>query len=82
MKYDYKAVEAKWQNLIYIVTQKKAMGKEKMIRQHRIIPALRFKHRSGGCGTASALPKCSIIHKVLSSILAWHLPHLARRIGT
>ena len=29
-------------------------------RQHRTIPALRLKHRSGGCGTASALPKCSI----------------------
>ena len=29
--------------------------------QHRIIPALRLKHRSGGCGTASALPKCSIM---------------------
>ena len=38
--------------------------------QHRIIPALRLKHRSGGCGTASALPKCSIIHKVLSALLA------------
>ena len=24
----------------------------------------------GGCGTASALPKCSIIHKVLSALLA------------
>ena len=36
----------------------------------RIIPALRLKHRSGGCGTASALPKCSIIHKVLSALLA------------
>ena len=31
------------------------------LRQHRIIPALRLKHRSGGCGTASALPKCSIM---------------------
>ena len=31
------------------------------IRQHRTIPALRLKHRSGGCGTASALPKCSIM---------------------
>ena len=31
-----------------------------ILRQHRIIPALRLKHRSGGCGTASALPKCSI----------------------
>ena len=28
--------------------------------QHRTIPALRLKHRSGSCGTASALPKCSI----------------------
>ena len=35
-----------------------------------------------GCGTASALPKCLIIHKVLSALLAWQLPHLARRIGT
>ena len=50
--------------------------------QHRTIPALRLKHRSGGCGTASALPKCSIRHPVLSALLAWHLPHLARRIGT
>ena len=40
------------------------------LRQHRIIPALRLKHRSGGCGTASALPKCSIINKVLSALLA------------
>ncbi|HRM80140.1 MAG TPA: hypothetical protein PLT18_08860, partial [Gemmiger qucibialis] len=31
------------------------------IRQHRTIPALRLKHRSGSCGTASALPKCSIM---------------------
>ena len=52
------------------------------LRQYRIIPALRLKHRSGGCGTASALPKCSIRHPVLSALLAWHLPHLARRIGT
>ena len=29
--------------------------------QYRTIPALRLKHRSGGCGTASALPKCSIM---------------------
>jgi|GEM_PF-2668788 len=33
----------------------------KKLRQHRIIPALRLKHRSGSCGTASALPKCSIM---------------------
>ena len=52
------------------------------LRQHRTIPALRLKHRSGSCGTASALPKCSIIHPVLSALLAWQLPHLARRIGT
>ena len=30
-------------------------------RQHCTIPALRLKHRSGSCGTASALPKCSIM---------------------
>ena len=41
-----------------------------ILRQHRTIPALRLKHRSGGCGTASALPKYSIIHKVLSALLA------------
>ena len=29
--------------------------------QHRTIPALRLKHRSGSCGTVSALPKCSIM---------------------
>ena len=29
--------------------------------QHRTIPALWLKHRSGSCGTASALPKCSIM---------------------
>ena len=52
------------------------------LRQHRITPTLRLKHRSGSCGTASALPKCSIRHPVLSALLAWHLPHLARRIGT
>ena len=33
----------------------------KTLRQHRTIPALRLKHRSGSCGTASALPKCSIM---------------------
>ena len=31
------------------------------LRQHRTIPAWRLKHRSGSCGTASALPKCSIM---------------------
>ena len=33
----------------------------KNLWQHRTIPALRLKHRSGSCGTASALPKCSIM---------------------
>ena len=32
-----------------------------ILKQHRTIPALRLKHRSGGYGTASALPKCSIM---------------------
>ncbi|MBP8766799.1 MAG: hypothetical protein KBH22_02175, partial [Gemmiger sp.] len=40
------------------------------LRQHRTIPALRLKHRSGSCGTASALPKCSLRHPVLSALLA------------
>ena len=34
---------------------------ELFLGQHRTIPALRLKHRSDGCGTASALPKCSIM---------------------
>ena len=34
---------------------------EFIVGQHRTIPALRLKHRSGSCGTASALPKCSIM---------------------
>ena len=37
------------------------LGNEKHLRQHRTIPALQLKHRSGSCGTASALPKCSIM---------------------
>ena len=32
-----------------------------ILKQHRTIPALRLKHRSGSCGTASALPKFSIM---------------------
>ena len=39
----------------------------KNLWQHRTIHALRLKHRSGGYGTASALPKCSIRHPVLSA---------------
>ena len=42
---------------------KRACGRSalRMLRQHRTIPALRLKHRSGSCGTASALPKCSLM---------------------
>ena len=29
-------------------------GADLLLRQHRTIPALRLKHRSDGCGTASA----------------------------
>ena len=36
-------------------------GFAELLGQHRTIPALRLKHRSGSCGTASALPKCSIM---------------------
>ena len=47
-------------------TQQTAVGERcsplpRHLRQHRTIPALRLKHRSGSCGTASALPKCSIM---------------------
>ena len=35
--------------------------RETTLGQHRIIPAEWLKHHSGGCGTASALPKCSIM---------------------
>jgi len=48
----------------------KGKNKQRYLGQYRTIPALRLKHRSGGCGTASALPKYSIIHKVLSAFLA------------
>ena len=45
------------------------------IRQYRTIPALRLKHRSGGCGTASALPKCSIMSGCGTRIvLRWQKP--------
>ena len=43
----------------YKFTRQKSVGPY-ILGQHRTIPALRLKHRSGGCGTASALPKCSI----------------------
>ena len=48
----------------YTLTQNRAVHTEpplfcvedaRHFRQHRTIPALRLKHRSGSCGTASAL---------------------------
>ena len=39
----------------------KGKNKQRYLGQYRTIPALRLKHRSGGCGTASALPKYSIM---------------------
>ncbi len=38
-----------------------ARDRKRYLGQHRTIPAMRLKHRSGSCGTASALPKCSIM---------------------
>ena len=38
------------------------------LRQHRTIPALRLKHRSGGCGTASAAPRSPYRHLELCGI--------------
>ena len=40
----------------------------KFLRQHRTIPALRLKHRSGGCGTASAAPRSPYRHLELCGI--------------
>ena len=45
--------------------------------QHRTIPALRLKHRSGSCGTASALPKCSIMSGCGTRIVLRGHPPLA-----
>ena len=42
--------------------------KYKMLRQHRTIPALRLKHRSGSCGTASAAPRSPYRHLELCGI--------------
>ena len=46
-------------------------------RQHRTIPALRLKHRSDSCGTASALPKCSIMSGCGTRIVLWGQKPLA-----
>ena len=40
-----------------ITAKNRPTGRSSALRQHRTIPALRLKHRSGSCGTASALPK-------------------------
>ena len=40
----------------------------KFLRQHRTIPALRLKHRSGSCGTASAAPRSPYRHLELCGI--------------
>ena len=51
-----------------------------MLRQHRTIPALRLKHRSGSCGTASAAPRSPYRHLELCGIALtipelWHICH-------
>ena len=38
------------------------------LRQHRKIPALRLKHRSGSCGTASTAPRSPYRHLELCGI--------------
>ena len=40
----------------------------KFLRQHRTIPALRLKHRSGSRGTASAAPRSPYRHLQLCGI--------------
>ena len=57
---------------------------------------LRYPHRASGASPRTLRPLPSLLrfaasatggasplqHPVLSALLAWHLPHLARRIGT
>ena len=69
-RYRYLLARARELGLHTVLTRYQPMGGGKGLGQHRTIPALRLKYHSGGCGTASALPKCSIIHKVLSALLA------------
>ena len=45
------------------------------LRQHRTIPALRLKHRSGGCGTASAAPRSPYRHLELCGIALTNCPN-------
>ena len=61
---------AKWMEERTVGRHHPAVWRAAKQGQHRTIPALRLKHRFGGCGTASALPKCSIRHPVLSALLA------------
>ncbi|WP_417346989.1 recombinase family protein, partial [Gemmiger sp.] len=50
-------IEAEYRNII-VKNHCEITGlNQKDLGQHRTIPALRLKHRSGSCGTASALPK-------------------------
>ena len=46
------------------------------LRQHRTIPALRLKHRSGGCGTHL---RCKMLDKTSSIICAFGLASAAPR---
>ena len=43
----------------------------KSLRQHRIIPALRLKHRSGGCGTSPAVSVLRIMRYCPKSLLVF-----------
>ena len=55
-------------------------NKAAILRQHRTIPALRLKHRFGGCGTASAAPRSPYRHLELCGIaLKFLLPSFQRR---
>ena len=80
------AAEGNWKTTLYSKNYERADAKNlEYTEEEKSIIAQYSKDLSlihSLCGTASALPKCSIIHKVLLSILATQMPHLARRIGT
>jgi len=67
-----------WQVVILdLMCMKSHISCEKHKRHHRTIPALRLKHRSGGCGTASAPPK--MLDNAQSIICAFGLASAAPR---
>ena len=56
-----------------ILASSSGTGIALILGQHRTIPALRLKHRSGSCGTASAAPRSPYRHLELCGIALGNL---------